>query len=145
VVKNKNLISHSVSKVKVRLTFKCLITDFIDTTFSLEKGIFFTFWMMIKNPKKVAETFINRDSKSFTTPIKFVIVSVTLLVLLHNGVEVKDFSMLQVTEDETGEFEQMFFYNFEKFYNFIMIGVIPFVSFAHGGCLEKRNKIMLKI
>jgi len=122
-----------------RLTVKKFFIDFIDSTFSFDKGFFFTFWMMLKNPRLVTNAYVSRNKTTFTTPIKFLIVTVSLLVILNLIIEVKDYSMIKVTEDENGEFENLFFSNFERFYNFIMIGVIPLVSLVSWGFFRKEK------
>ena len=84
-----------------RLTIKSIITDFIDTSFSLDKGFIHTLWKLLKQPGYVARSFIEGKRKQFTNPIKYLFVVTAFQALIEylfmhkeQGIPFKEFSFL---------------------------------------------------
>ena len=84
-----------------RLTIKGIVTDFIDTTFSLDNGFIYTLWNLLKKPGDVARRFIEGKRKQYTNPVKYLFVATAFQALIEylfmheeEGVPYKSFSFL---------------------------------------------------
>lgn len=56
--------------------------------FYFERGIAFTFFMMLKNPERLISIYLNEDRKKVFNPFRFVLIGVavsTLIVINHSG------------------------------------------------------------
>ena len=54
--------------------------------FNFEKGIAFTFWMMLKNPKQLISIYLNEDRKKVFNPFRFLLIGVavsTIILINH--------------------------------------------------------------
>src|SRR5690606_18280305 len=112
-----------------RITFKNLILDFVDATFSLEHGFFSTVPSLIKNPQSLIAGFLNGIRNRYTLPAKFLIVSVTIAVLTSYLVDIQASSYLKVT-GETKEKIALFFQYYLKFLNLILLALVPVMSLS---------------
>jgi len=86
-----------------RLTFKSIISNFIDTIFNIDKGFFYTFWNLIRRPGFVVQSFIDGKRKRFTNPVKFFIIATAMQALFEyffkhkeQGIPFTSFSFLSV-------------------------------------------------
>lgn len=61
-----------------RLRFKELSKDFVDNVFNIHKGLFYTFWQLLKAPGKTGRAFIRGKRKDFTNPIRYLIIAVAI-------------------------------------------------------------------
>lgn len=57
-----------------RLQINEVIADFIDNTFNIHKGFFFTLWSLFIRPEKVAHAYINGSRKRYTNPTRFMVI-----------------------------------------------------------------------
>lgn len=57
-----------------RLKMKEVLNDFLDNTFNIHKGFFFTLWHLFITPGKVATAYIYGKRKSFTNPTRFMVI-----------------------------------------------------------------------
>ena len=57
-----------------RLHMKEVFLDFLDNTFNLDKGFFFTLWNLLIKPGKVAQSYINGQRKAFINPTRFMVI-----------------------------------------------------------------------
>ena len=88
-------------KANSRLTFKNIIADFFDTVFNLDRGFFFTFWNLLKQPVFIIQGFINGKRKRFTNPVKYLIIttaiqalSESIIMFEEQGIPFTSFSFL---------------------------------------------------
>jgi len=58
-----------------RLNFKGVVSEFFDTIFNFDKGLWYTFWSLLKQPHFVAQSFIEGKRKRFTNPVKYFVIS----------------------------------------------------------------------
>lgn len=65
----------------VRLTFKSITRDFLDTVFNLDKGFIYTFLSLLQQPGFVVRSFINGKRKNFTNPTKYFIIATAIQAL----------------------------------------------------------------
>lgn len=64
------------------MTFSDVSKDFFDNVFNLHKGLGFTFWQLIINPGKVGLDYIKGRRKSYTNPIRYLIIAVAIQAFL---------------------------------------------------------------
>lgn len=112
-----NYCPHCAQSVEAnsRLNFKNTVADFIDTVFNLEKGFFYTFWNLLKQPGKVAKSFIDGKRKRFTNPIKYLILTIAIkaifdyfLLTKDEGVPFTSFSFLSEEMNRKMQFWNQF-------------------------------------
>ena len=77
-------------KANSRLTFKNIIKDFFDTVFNLDKGFFFTFWNLLKQPEFIVQGFISGKRKRFTNPVKYLIIATAIQALSESIIMFKE-------------------------------------------------------
>lgn len=70
-------------KANDRLTIKNIVSDFFDTVFNFDKGFFYTFWSLLKQPGVVARSFIQGKRKRFTNPVKYLIIATAIQALFE--------------------------------------------------------------
>lgn len=64
-----------------RLNPKEVVSEFIDTIFNFDKGLWYTFWNLLKQPHFVAQSFIEGKRKRFTNPVKYFVISTIIQAL----------------------------------------------------------------
>lgn len=115
-------------KITSRLTVKGLISQFIDTTFSLDKGFLYTLKYMFLSPQKPIISFIEGYRKPFTLPAKFLVVTITISVLATFFYDIETFSVVKIT-DEKAQNASIFYEYYQRFLNIILFSLIPPISF----------------
>ncbi len=65
-----------------RLNFKGVVSEFFDTIFNFDKGLWYTFWNLLKQPHFVAQNFIEGKRKRFTSPVKYFVISTIIQALV---------------------------------------------------------------
>lgn len=81
-----------------RFTFKVFFIDAIVNVFSLERGFFYTFQQLFKNPGKVLKEILDGRTKAYFNPIKFLLIIAgfsALIVLITNSFD----NTVQLTND----------------------------------------------
>ena len=58
-----------------RLQVKEVFLDFVDNTFNIHKGFFYTIWSLIVSPGKVAHAYIKGKRKTFTNPTRYLVIA----------------------------------------------------------------------
>lgn len=112
-----------------RLTLKGLIGEFIDSSFSLDKGFIYTLKQLIVSPNQPIEFYISGKRQPFTSPAKFLVVSVTLYVIGFLFLPIEDFAAVKFNENEQN-FAFSFYRYFQRFLNVGLFGLIPLISLA---------------
>jgi len=79
-----------------RLKMREVIDDFLDNTFNLHKGFFFTFWNLIVKPGYVAQSYINGQRKMFTNPTRYMVIALAFQTFIDYWFKTTD-----VIENET--------------------------------------------
>ena len=115
-------------KITSRLTVKGLISQFIDTTFSLDKGFLFTLKWMFLSPKKPIVNFIEGYRRPFTMPAKFLVVTITISVLATFFYDIETFSVIKISNDEAKDISVFYDY-YQRYLNIILFSLIPPISF----------------
>jgi hypothetical protein len=67
-----------------RLTIKLLINDIMSTIFNLERGVLFTIWELIKNPRAVINAFVSGNRHRYMNPFRLMILAATLAVITES-------------------------------------------------------------
>ncbi len=118
-----------------RLTIKSILKQFVNQVLDLDRGFFFTIWMLLKNPGKVIQDYINGITVKYSHPLKFVIIitSVSALISLWSG-------YFETTVSQTGEimnssaeqtvFREKFMEALKDYINIIALITVPFISLA---------------
>lgn len=65
-----------------RLNFKGVVSEFFDTLFNFDKGLWYTFWNLLKQPHFVAQNFIDGKRKRFTSPVKYFVISTIIQAIV---------------------------------------------------------------
>lgn len=65
-----------------RLKFTSVVSEFFDTIFNFDKGLWYTFWSLIKQPHIVAQNFIEGKRKRFTNPVKYFVISTIIQAIV---------------------------------------------------------------
>lgn len=113
---------------KGRLTTRKLFRDFVETTFSFDQGFFHTFIVLLDKPMKVVNHYIEGKRKPFTTPFRFLVVSVTLYVLAYYLMPLDKLAVFKIKSDSQ-IFLQHFYELYQRLVNLALFSVIPLVAF----------------
>ena len=65
-----------------RLRFLPIVQRFLDDTFDLNHGFFFTVWQLLLNPGRVGSNYIGGKRQRYTSPLRFLIIMVALQALI---------------------------------------------------------------
>ncbi|MDO1501174.1 DUF3667 domain-containing protein [Winogradskyella maritima] len=66
-----------------RLKFKDIIADFLDNTFNLHRGFFFTFWQLMVRPEVVVGDYIKGRRKRYTNPTRYLVIALAIQGLIN--------------------------------------------------------------
>lgn len=73
-----------------RLHLKEVVLDFLDNTFNLDKGFFFTLWSLFIRPGKVAQSYINGQRKVYINPTRFMVIGLAFQTFIDYWFETTD-------------------------------------------------------
>ncbi len=62
-----------------RLKLVDIIKDFLDNTFNIHKGFFFTFWKLMVSPAAVSKAYIRGMRRKFTNPTRYLVIALAAL------------------------------------------------------------------
>lgn len=130
--------------VKERLTLKLLFTQFLDTTFSLDKGFIYTFWHMLIKPKKPIISYLEGFRKPYSAPAKYLVVTITVYVLATFLYDFESLSFIKFSDDDE-QIVKDFYQLFQRYINVVLFFAIPIISFFLGCFSDLKNITMLKI
>ena len=118
-----------------RLNFHDLVKDFFDNVFNLHKGLFYTFWELIIRPGKVGMAYISGQRKSFTNPVRYLIIAVAFQafidywILNPEIIAIPDFIAFPFLSDQMNESMAIWNYTlavkYSLIHNLTMILVFP--------------------
>lgn len=83
-----------------RLQIKEVFLDFIDNTFNIHKGFFFTLWNLLVRPGIVSQSYIDGRRKAFTNPTRYMVIGLAFQTFIDYW-----FETTEVIKNET-------YYNF---------------------------------
>jgi hypothetical protein len=58
-----------------RLQIREVLQDFLDNTFNIHRGLFFTFYNLIIRPGKVGHTYLEGQRKTYTNPTRYMVIA----------------------------------------------------------------------
>lgn len=79
-----------------RLHMKEVFLDFLDNTFNLDKGFFFSLWNLLIRPGKVAQAYIDGQRKAYINPTRYMVIGLAFQTFIDYW-----FKTTEVIENET--------------------------------------------
>lgn len=146
----ENFCGHCGQKViKERWTLKKLSKSMVNALFNLERGYFYTFISMAKNPGEVVQNYLNGNTIKYTNPFRYALISmaVSIFIILSLGIwelqvdqiieSYKDFGIINSESDETNARRNIGIVT--KFMNIMPFLLLPGISLSSLLFLEKRK------
>lgn len=111
-----------------RLSISYLWKDALNNLFNLERGLFFTFWSMLKSPSAVTRAFVEGDRHRFMNPFRFLLVAATFTVILEAlAGDANMFTLLDMkgTDESSAKIVGDVM---KKYLNIVILATVPFYA-----------------
>ena len=129
--------------INKRFTVKEIVMSSFSTTFSINKGFFYTAKMLFVNPAKVIDDYINGKTKYYINPLKYLLIIAGINAFLSIYFNVFDMQQDAVYESMTTSEKTDFYLSFREklksILSFLVLFILPFISFS-SYLLHKRSK-----
>lgn len=132
--------------IKEPLSLKQIFTDLLHIITNLERGLLFTIKEMAIRPYHLINEYIEGKTKPFYGPLRFLILTVTLSVVVNISLGLYDQQqetiagfLLDDTDTEAMERQRQFSETPKKYANVIPLLIIPFVSLMSYAFFQKRK------
>ncbi len=128
-VETNGQCDHCYKRIETeRLSEGYLWKDALNNLFNLERGLFFTFYWLLRSPEKVIHTFVDGNRHRYMNPFRFLLFAATFIVLseaiLENTTSYTLFS-LEGSDDASSKVIGDFMKNYM---NVIILFSVPFYT-----------------
>lgn len=114
-------------KQQARLTLNMLLAQVYKGITNLENGLWFTLVSLLKSPGKTITAYLQGHRKKYTSPVKFLLITVSVYVLVSVLAVDQTVDLLSETEDIRNTQQKMIDL-MQKYMNLVLLGSIPLAS-----------------